>query len=164
MRVDKYRSIIVGTNITYVIGQESHLYLKFPAVADESFLFLKPAVLLFIWELESKSYLDCVSSWHQTILTNLYLINFVREKLGAVLFVLFKEHCNLKRHDFSFPAEDFAPHKVFYRNREWGLYWGGSLSTGVCIGGLGVGQTPPSDTVGYGQQAGGMHPAGIHSC
>ena len=29
--------------------------------------------------------------------------------------------------------------------------------------GVGVGQTPPSDTAGYGQRAGGTHPTGIHS-
>ena len=27
-----------------------------------------------------------------------------------------------------------------------------------------VGQTPPPGTTGYGQQAGGTHPAGMHSC
>ena len=28
----------------------------------------------------------------------------------------------------------------------------------------GIGRTPPSDTMGYGQQAGGTHPTGMHSC
>ena len=38
-----------------------------------------------------------------------------------------------------------------------------SHDQGVCIRGMGVGQTPPS-TMGYGQQAGGTHPTGMHSC
>ena len=38
----------------------------------------------------------------------------------------------------------------------------GWSASGVCI--VGVGQTPPSDTTGYGQRAGGMHPTGMHSC
>ena len=48
----------------------------------------------------------------------------------------------------------------------------GHMTMGVCIQGVvmgsasrGVGQTPPpSDTMGYGQQAGSMHPTGMHSC
>ena len=47
------------------------------------------------------------------------------------------------------------------------VFIGVCLSTGwgkVCMG-EGVGQTPPqSDTMGYGQLAGGTHPTGIHSC
>ena len=43
----------------------------------------------------------------------------------------------------------------------------GSASRGVCIqGGLHLGrvwETPPSSTTRYGQEAGGTHPAGIHS-
>ena len=33
-------------------------------------------------------------------------------------------------------------------------------------GGLhpGTGRPPPRDTTGYGQQAGGTHPTGMHSC
>ena len=31
---------------------------------------------------------------------------------------------------------------------------------GVCI--QGAGQTPPSDTTGYGHRAGGVHPIGMH--
>ena len=44
------------------------------------------------------------------------------------------------------------------------------MFTGVCLstgGGRfgGGGQTPPqSDTMGYGQLAGGTHPTGMHSC
>ena len=37
---------------------------------------------------------------------------------------------------------------------------------GVCLGGLhagGLGETPPTSTA-YGQQAGGIHPTGMHSC
>ena len=45
----------------------------------------------------------------------------------------------------------------------------GSLHPGVSVsrGGLqpeGVGQTPPPNTTGYGQRAGGTHPTGMHSC
>ena len=35
----------------------------------------------------------------------------------------------------------------------WGLHRGG-----------GVGQTPLSDTTGYGQRVGGVHPTGMQSC
>ena len=44
---------------------------------------------------------------------------------------------------------------------------GGGLHRGgvVCIqGGWADHAPPPSDTTGYGQQAGGMHPTGMHSC
>ena len=44
-----------------------------------------------------------------------------------------------------------------------GLHLGGLLAGGLH---LGSGRTPrlKSDTMGYGQQAGGIHPTGMHSC
>ena len=52
-----------------------------------------------------------------------------------------------------------------------GLHWGGWADpTGLPTGGSasrGVNQTPTRDTwdtMGYGQQAGGTHPTGMHSC
>ena len=40
-----------------------------------------------------------------------------------------------------------------------GVYiWGGSASTG------GWADRPQSDTMGYGQRAGGTHPTGMHPC
>ena len=41
------------------------------------------------------------------------------------------------------------------------LHLGGGSTSG---GGGEVGHTPPSDTTGYGQRAGGTHPTGMHSC
>ena len=41
-----------------------------------------------------------------------------------------------------------------------GSVWG----KGSALVGGGVGQTPPSDTMGYGQRARGLHPTGMHSC
>ena len=41
-----------------------------------------------------------------------------------------------------------------------------SASRGVCMRGVciqGVGRPPQSDTIGYGQRGGGMHPPGMHS-
>ena len=43
----------------------------------------------------------------------------------------------------------------------WTVCPEGCLPGGFACGG--VGQTPPTST-GYGQQAGGMHPTGMHSC
>ena len=42
----------------------------------------------------------------------------------------------------------------------------GQTLTGLPKGGLGKLPTPKNtwDTTGYGQQAGGMHPTGMHSC
>ena len=44
------------------------------------------------------------------------------------------------------------------------LHSGGSAPRGVCIQVRGDGQIPPSDTMGYGQGAGGMYLTGMHSC
>ena len=45
-----------------------------------------------------------------------------------------------------------------------GLHPGGMHPGGVCMGG-GLGRpSTQSDTMGYGQRAGGMHPTGMHSC
>ena len=41
---------------------------------------------------------------------------------------------------------------------------GGSALEGLPKGGGGVGKTPQWDTMGYGQQAGGTHHTGMHSC
>ena len=38
------------------------------------------------------------------------------------------------------------------------------IHRGVCIPAVLWGQTPPPSTTGYDQQAGGMHPTGMHSC
>ena len=39
-----------------------------------------------------------------------------------------------------------------------------SASRGVCLKGVGQNPPPQLNTVGYGQQAGGTHPTGMHSC
>ena len=44
-----------------------------------------------------------------------------------------------------------------------GLHPGDSASSGICIP-RGLSRPPPQDTMGYDQQAGGMHPTGMHSC
>ena len=51
---------------------------------------------------------------------------------------------------------------MHHRSHDWGsASAGGSTSGGgVCI----QGGRSPSDTIGYGQQAGGTHSTGIHSC
>ena len=62
---------------------------------------------------------------------------------------------------------------MHYRSHDQGMAAsreGGLPPDGVCLqGGVhlkGVGQIPRDtwDTMGYGQQAGGMHPTGRHSC
>ena len=61
---------------------------------------------------------------------------------------------------FLLPLAKFA--KVMFLHLSVILVTGGGES---CIGGW-AGKTlpPPSDTMGYGQRAGGTHHTGIHSC
>ena len=62
-------------------------------------------------------------------------------------------------------GEDLPP-----RGLPWGdCIRGVSIQNRVCLQGRGlhlreVGQTPPPSTTGYGQQAGGTHPTGMHYC
>ena len=58
---------------------------------------------------------------------------------------------------------------MHHRSHDQGdLYPGGlhpCIQGGLHPGrGLGRPPPPPSDTIGYGQQAGGTHPTGMHSC
>ena len=53
---------------------------------------------------------------------------------------------------------------MHHRSHDWGV----CIQDGVCIQGR-FGRTslhpqPPLDTIRYGQQAGGTHPTGMHSC
>ena len=54
----------------------------------------------------------------------------------------------------------------------WGCAWQGGMRCrwGVCVaggvhsmGGMHATPSPPADTTGYGQRAGGTHPTGMHS-
>ena len=54
-------------------------------------------------------------------------------------------------------------------NEVWGKVRGrGVHASSVCVGGVciqwGLGRPAPSDTTGYGQQAGGTYPTGMHCC
>ena len=90
-------------------------------------------------------------------------------------------------YSYSLPPANEVWGKVIFSQASVGLYLGGGVHPyrgiqGVCIqwGGGGGGSAsrwkrdlhpgglgrppPPSDTMGYGQQAGGTHPTGMHSC